>query len=117
MLNTQIKTESINGPQAFRKLIQTASQKNFSVSVFEIDMDSIYYWAHTSNASEAYRELAAESIDIATLIEKMKSEKLTGYIQIDFTGGKDRGCIFMNNGAVTVSQKKLLLSCHPKKAA
>jgi hypothetical protein len=36
----------------------------------------------------------------------MKAEKLTGYIQIDYTGGKDRGCVFMNNGAVTASQKK-----------
>jgi hypothetical protein len=33
------RAENITGPQAFRKLIQSASQKNFSVSVFEIDMD------------------------------------------------------------------------------
>lgn len=101
------KTEYFTGVQAFRKLIQTASLKNFSVSVFEIDMDSIYYWVHTSSAKEVYKDLKPEFKNIYSLIEKMKSEKLTGYIHIEYNGVKDQGNIFFNNGIIIAAHKKI----------
>lgn len=99
------KSENLSGAKAFRKIVQTAHTKNFNVSVFETDIDSIYYWAQIPNAVALYKDLKSEFTDISALISRMKSEKLTGYIEIDCSDRNGSGHIFFNNGLIMASKK------------
>jgi len=99
------KFEKLNGSKAFDKILQTSSEKNFNVSVYEIDMDSVYYWAHIPEANALYKDLKSEFTDISVLVEKMKSERLTGYIEIAGNAKSESSYIFFNNGIIEASKK------------
>lgn len=110
------KSEYLTGLKAFKKIVQTAHTKNFNVSVFESDLDEIYYWAHTPQATSLYNNLKSEFTDITALIEKMRLEKLTGFIEIELNDKKGGGHVFLNNGLVMASKKSSTMYATSDKA-
>jgi hypothetical protein len=51
-------------------------------------------------AVKIYKDLSTEFTDLEGLIRKMTSEKLTGYIEVLISKGKEGGLIFFNNGEI-----------------
>lgn len=94
------KKKEFKGKAALNKIIETSSVNNFSVSVYYILPERVYFWANLSNAEDLYSNLSSEFTDIEGLIKKIEFEKLTGYIEVKLNQDKGGGFLFFYNGEV-----------------
>ncbi len=94
------KKVELKGGAALKKINETASKNNYSVTVYYILPERVYYWANLSNAEPLYRDLSSEFTDLEGLIKKMESEKVTGYIDVKFNQDAGGGLLFIYNGEV-----------------
>ena len=94
------KKAEFKGGAALRKINETASKNNYSVTVYYILPERVYYWANLSNAEPLYSDLSSEFTDIEGLITKMENEKVTGYIDVKFNQDAGGGLLFIYNGEV-----------------
>jgi hypothetical protein len=88
----------ISGSEAIERLLEAGDDYNFTVDIYEIGAEEVYYWAGIPTAEKIYRNLSTEFTDLEGLIKKMSSEKLTGYIDVSIGDGKEMGIIFLING-------------------
>lgn len=96
----QDRDEVLVGIPARDRLIAALEVGNFSVSLYQIDPDKIFFWANLPNAVDYDRMLESEFTDLEALIEKLASLNLTGYIQVSVEGQQTDGFIFLTNGAI-----------------
>ena len=95
------KNEEITGSEAIDLLIESAEKTNYLLSVYLLRTEDIYFWSSIPEAKRIYQDLTTEFTDLEGLIKKMKSEGLTGFIEVDIGEGKGGGLIFFNNGQVS----------------
>ena len=95
------KQNDISGMDAIERLLEAGNQQNFTVTIYEIAEDEVYYWASIPTAEKIYKDLSTEFTDLDGLIKKMISEKLTGYIDVSIGQGKEAGLVFLINGNIT----------------
>ena len=96
----QEKNNTLSGNEAIERLLEAGKAYNFSVTVYHIDSEEVYYWAGIQTAEKIYKDLSTEFTDLQGLIKKMGSEKLTGYIDIHIGGGEQSGLLFLINGKI-----------------
>jgi hypothetical protein len=94
------KDSELTGADAVDRLINAGGQYNFSVNVYQIAMDEVYFWSSIQFAEKIYKDLSTEFTDLEGLIRKMSSEKLTGYIDVAIGNGRESGLIFIINGKI-----------------
>lgn len=94
------KKEQLLGQAAFKKIIETSSINNFSVSVFHIIPERLYFWANLSNAEVLYGDLNSEFTDFEGLIKKLGAEKLSGFIDVKLNQDAGGGIIFLFYGQI-----------------
>jgi hypothetical protein len=90
----------LSGVEAINQLINSGGQNNFSVNVYRISQDEVYFWSSIPDAEKIYKDLSTEFTDLEGLIRKMSSEKLTGYIDVIIGNGQEGGLIFIINGKI-----------------
>ncbi len=90
----------ITGQKAIKRLLEAGDDYNFSVNIYEISTEEVYYWASIPAAEKIYKDLSTEFTDLEGLIKKMSSEKLTGYIDVSIGNGNDVGLLFLVNGKI-----------------
>ena len=90
----------ISGHRAIERLLEAGDDYNFSVNIYEISTEEIYFWASIPAAEKIYKDLSTEFTDLEGLIKKMSSEKLTGYIDVSIGNGREMGLIFLINGKI-----------------
>lgn len=88
------------GDAAIEKLLEAVDELNFTLNVYAIDLEKVYFWANIPSAETIYRDLSTEFTDLDGLINKMMSEKLTGYIEVSIQEGKESGLLFFINGQI-----------------
>ena len=84
------------------KLVASAPRNNFDITVYAIDPKDVYYWSSLFQTKSIYKGLKSDFTDLAALINKMKAEKLSGYIEVvfdDIVGGY----LFFRDGKVVHS--------------
>jgi hypothetical protein len=96
----QEKDTMLTGNAAIDQLIQAESDQNYSVSIYRISQEEIYFWSSLPSAEKIYKDLSTDFTDLEGLIKKMRSEKLTGYIDVSIGGGVEGGLIFISNGEI-----------------
>jgi hypothetical protein len=94
------KELDLTGAQAIDRLINAGGQYNFSVNIYQLSLEEVYFWASIPSAEKMYEGLSTEFTDLEGLIRKMSSEKLTGYIDVTIGGGPEGGLIFIINGKI-----------------
>jgi hypothetical protein len=94
----QDKDIQISGYDAVERLLKAGDDYNFSINIYQIGPEEVYYWAGIPAAEKIYKDLSTEFTDLDGLIKKMSSEKLTGYIDVAIGNGKENGLIFLLNG-------------------
>jgi hypothetical protein len=90
----------ISGNEAIERLLEAGGDYNFSVNIYEIGSEEVYYWASIPTAEQIYKDLSTEFTDLEGLVKKMGSEKLTGFIDVSIGDGKEMGLIFFINGKI-----------------
>lgn len=96
----QNRREELSGPAAIEYLLDLPGHVNFSVSVYAIDPEDVYFWTSISSATIVYDNLSSEFTDIRALLRKLADERLTGYIDIAINNSDDRGMLFFQNGRI-----------------
>ncbi len=94
------KQQKTGGQAAINLVMEMAPHNNFSVSVYRISSNQLYFWANLSNSELIYNGLTTEFTDLEGLIRKMESEKLTGYIDVQLNGDFKGGLLFFFNGEI-----------------
>lgn len=95
------KNNELTGSEAVDQLIQSSESTNFSLNVYLLRAEDIYFWSTMPNAQRIYQDLTTEFTDLEGLIKKMKSEGLTGFIEVVIGDANGEGLIFFNNGQVS----------------
>ena len=90
----------ISGNEAIERLLEAGDDYNFSVNIYEIGPEEVYYWASIPTAEQIYKDLSTEFTNLEGLVKKMGSEKLTGFIDVSIGDGKEMGLIFLINGKI-----------------
>ena len=96
----QEKDTMLTGNAAIDQLIQAESDYNYSVSIYRISQEEVYFWSSLPSAEKIYKDLSTDFTDLEGLIKKMSSEKLTGYIDVSISDGMEGGLIFISNGEI-----------------
>ena len=96
----QEKDTMLTGNAAIDQLIQAESEHNYSVSIYKISQEEVYFWSSLPSAEKIYKDLSTDFTDLEGLIKKMSSEKLTGYIDVSIGDGMEGGLIFISNGEI-----------------
>ena len=94
------RQEKILGKEAVEHLIRSTAGDNYTIGVFKVAADEVYFWAGILGATRVYEDLGAEFTDLDGLIRKMASEKLSGYIEISPGRAEETGLIFFRNGLI-----------------
>jgi hypothetical protein len=90
--------QSIIGRNAVEHLAECGSACNFRISVFRLSARAVYYWASIPAAESSGRELSAEAVDLDGLIERLASERMSGYVAA--TDGRREAAIFLDTGRI-----------------
>jgi hypothetical protein len=94
------KEIDLTGAEAVEHLLNAGGQSNFTVNIYQLSLDEVYFWASIPSAEKIYEGLSTEFTDIEGLIRKMSSEKLTGYIDVAIGNAQEGGLIFIINGKI-----------------
>ena len=97
----QDKEISISGNDAVERLLTSGDRYNFSVNIYKIGPEEVYFWAAIPTAEKIYKNLSTEFTDLEGLIKKMSAEKMTGYIDVTIGSGEENGLIFLINGKIS----------------
>ena len=88
------------GRDVMAQLIQSTESTNYMLSVYKIRTEDIYLWSTIPNAKRIYQDLSTEFTDLDGLVKKMRTEELTGFIEIYIRQSSEGGLILFNNGQV-----------------
>jgi len=94
------KEFNLTGAEAVEHLLNVGGQSNFTVNIYQLSFDEVYFWASIPSAEKIYEGLSTEFTDIEGLLRKMISEKLTGYIDVAIGNAQEGGLIFIINGKI-----------------
>jgi hypothetical protein len=88
------------GEDAIERLMLAVEKSNFSVSVYQIDPEMIFFWANALHAKPLHRDLTTDITDLDRLITKMVNQQLTGFIEVIILDGSKSGILFFNSGKI-----------------
>jgi hypothetical protein len=94
------KNAELHGQSAVEQLMQAEFSYNFSIDIYRIPFENVYFWSSTPAAEKIYKDLSTEFTDLEGLIKKMGAEKLTGYIDILIGNRQESGMIFFAGGEI-----------------
>ena len=89
----------LSGQEAIDRVRQKAAKNNFTVSVYRILPERLYFWANLPNSKTIYQDLTSEFTDLEGLIRKMEGEQLTGYIDVELNNSEG-GLLFIYKGQI-----------------
>jgi hypothetical protein len=96
----QNRDRELSGQAAVEFLLDPPFGYNYIVSVHAMEPEDVYYWTQISSAKVIYDNLSSEFTDISALIQKLKMERLTGYVDVALKKSGTRGMLFMLNGEI-----------------
>ena len=95
------KNGEITGKAAVDALIQSSKTTNYSLNVYMLRTEDIYFWSTIPQAKRIYQDLTTEFTDLEGLMKKMASEGLTGFIDVVIKENSGGGLVFFNNGRIS----------------
>ena len=88
------------GEEAVENIILMSKQKDGRINVYRLTPEMVTILASTSMEEAIYKDLSTEFTSLDKLIEKLSSERYSGYIDIILNDDKGRGLIFFQEGDV-----------------
>ena len=88
--------ESIDGDEAFTKLIEAINEQTFLVAVYKIELNHIYSWVGLHKLDPLDDEFPLDTSSLDKLVNQLKSLDFSGYIEAKI--GKDEGLLILQDG-------------------
>ena len=92
--------DQLVGELAVERLLRADGGHNFTVDIYRIPPEQVYFWSGVPTAEKIYKDLSTEFTDLEGLVRKMSAEKLTGYIDVELIRAKESGMIFISGGEI-----------------
>lgn len=93
------RRKHFHGKNAVERIIEGAARNNFTISVYRILPERLYFWANLPKSKVVYANLTSEFTDLEGLIRKLEAEKFTGYINAEVKN-EQGGLLFIYKGEV-----------------
>lgn len=90
------KEISLEGGRAAWALVESSANRNYSVSVYQLDETEVYFWASIASRDMVHEETFDAKGGFAELLKNLMEKRFTGYAHLN-DGGKATQ-IFFNNG-------------------
>jgi hypothetical protein len=94
------KDGELFGDDAIEQLTDADHDYNFSIVIYYLTQEEVYFWSSLPTSERVYKDLSTEFTDLEGLIKKMNAEKLTGYIDVTIDNGRDQGLVFISDGKI-----------------
>jgi len=91
------REREVDGEEAISHLMADGNEFNFNIDIYEIKPEEVYFWANLFTTEDIYENLFT---DLEGLIRRMRSEEITGYIDVSLGRGKEGGLLLFNNGEI-----------------
>jgi hypothetical protein len=98
------------GFEAIDLIVDLSKQHNFSIGIFKIEPELVYYFSNIHSTQIVYDNLSSEFTDLGGLVRKLSQEKFTGYICVRSASDDTQSAIFFLKG-------KIIAHCDSEKAA
>lgn len=94
----EIGNEQTTGERAIKNILSRATQKDGTVSVFQLPDEMVATLASVLNSNVKYRDLTTELTSLEKLISKLKKEEHSGYVEVLLNSDSGSGCIYFQDG-------------------
>lgn len=90
--------QRITGQKAVAGITQHAMERDGTISVYHLSAEMITILASVVRGDMIYKDLTTELTSLDKLVDKLKSEEHTGYLEVEIKGGGGTGIIFLQTG-------------------
>jgi hypothetical protein len=80
------------------RVMESLGRKNFLVTIYYLDPDSIFFWGQMPAFKRAKGMLSSDNISLPDLIFRLSEKKFSGFIEIDLEGRDDCAVLFFHQG-------------------
>ncbi len=94
----QNNTEHARLSPSLEPVLDELKQKNFRVTVFQLDPSAIFFWGQMPQFKRAKAELKSTDIQLPDLIFRLNRKKFSGFVHVRLTEKKEGALLFFNNG-------------------
>jgi len=89
-----------SGEEAAENIMAMARRDDGKIDAYELSPEMVTLLASASEEEAVYRDLTTEFTRLDKLIEKLKEQRHSGYIDIMLRGQQGRGLVFLQDGEV-----------------
>ena len=94
----QAENVKLTGPSAARSIAERARDKAGTLSVFQLAPELVNLLVNVLDGEVLFRDLSTAFTSLDKLVAKMRSEGLSGYIEVVLAGDLGTGMIFLRDG-------------------
>lgn len=95
---TQQNGEHARVSEQLDHVLVPLQKKNFQVTIYYIDPDSIFFWGQMPAFRRAQRSIASDKVSLPDLIFRLSQKDFSGFIEVDVEGKKDCAVLFFYEG-------------------
>ncbi len=95
---TQNKGEHALASEQLGHVFAALSQRNFQVSVYYLDPDSIFFWGQLPAFRRAKGRLSSAKVSLPDLVFRLNKREFSGFIEVDVQGRSDCAVLFFHQG-------------------
>jgi len=88
----------VTGPGAARSIAERVKEKNGTLWVYQLTPELVNLLVSAVDGEVLYRDLSTSFTSLDKLVAKMRSEGLSGYIEVILAGDVGTGMIFLKDG-------------------
>ena len=95
---TQNNGEHARVSERFDHVLVSLQEKNFQVTIYYLDPDSIFFWGQMPAFRRAQNTLASDKVSLPDLVFRLSQKTFSGFIEVDVDGKKDCAVLFFYEG-------------------
>jgi len=90
--------EQSTGPAAAHRIVARAGDKNGSINVYTLPLEIVTVLQRVIDSRPLYKDLTSAFTSLDRLIAKLRTDGLTGYVEVAITEAPGAGIIFLSAG-------------------
>lgn len=94
----QNNTEHARLSPSLEPVLEALKQKNFRVTVYQLDPNAIFFWGQMPQFKRAKAELKSTDIQLPDLIFRLNRKKFSGFVHVRLPEKKEGALLFFNKG-------------------